>query len=183
MSHDRGHGVHTMTPIILGDATYREQPGIPRLEQQLLEFVCCSDLSTLCRLVNPLLEAEDMPVHLLPWHVLPGHHQGWTLCFGALPLTHGFTFHDTGPTSAYPECYLWPWLLRASSSPTACGGHLLWKVTFLPKSWWGLLRSQLSLVASVGRCSPPGFLTVQTGHWFRMPVSYPVPFGSSASAS
>ena len=66
-----------------------------------------------------------MPVHLLPWHVLPGHHQGRTLCFGTLPLTHGFTFQNTGPTSAYPERYLWPWLLRASSSPAACGGHLL----------------------------------------------------------
>jgi hypothetical protein len=46
-----------------------------------------------------------------------------------------------------------------------------------------LLRSQFPWLASVGRCSPPGFSTVQTGHWFRMPVSYPVPFGSSASAS
>jgi hypothetical protein len=137
----------------------------------------------LCRSVNPLLEAEDMPVHVLPWHVLPGHHQGGPLCFGALPLTHRFTFHATGPTSAYPERYLWPWILRASSSPAACGGHLLWQGTACPESGWGLLRSQLSLVASVGRCSPPGFATVQTGHWFRMPVSYPVPFGSSASAS
>src|SRR5262249_19245701 len=40
-----------------------------------------------------------------------------------------FTFQDTGPTSAYPGCYSWPWLLRASSSPTASGWHLLRGVT------------------------------------------------------
>jgi len=56
-------------------------------------------------------------------------------------------------------------------------------MTDLIEGHWGLLRSQFPLFASVGRCSPPGFSTVQTGHWFRMPVSYPVPFGSSASAS
>jgi hypothetical protein len=55
--------------------------------------------------VNPLLEVEDMPLHLLPGDVLPGHHQGRTLCFGTLPLTHRFTFQDTGPTSAYPGHY------------------------------------------------------------------------------
>ena len=47
----------------------------------------------------------------------------------------------------------------------------------------GLLRSHSLLFASVGRFLSTGFSTVQTGHWFRMPVSYPVPFGSSASAS
>src|SRR5438093_13484233 len=57
-----------------------------------------------------------MPVDFLPGDVLPGHHQGLTLCFGALPLTHRFTFQNTGPTSAYPGRYSWPWLLRASLS-------------------------------------------------------------------
>src|SRR5438105_3680962 len=59
------------------------------------------------KLSDPLLEAEDMPVDFLPGDVLPGHHQGLTLCFGALPLTHRFTFQNTGPTSAYPGCYSW----------------------------------------------------------------------------
>src|SRR5574341_2069604 len=108
-------------------------------------------------LVNPLLEAEDMALDFLPGDVLPGHHQGGTLCFGALPLTHRFTFQDTGPTSAYPKRYLWPWLLRASSSPGACGWHLLHGETSLTESRGGLLRSQFSLLASVGRCYPPGF--------------------------
>ena len=143
----------------------------------------CSRPRVFGRSVNPLLETENMPVDVLPGHVLPGHHQGLALCFGALPLTHGFTCQDTGPTSAYPEHYPWPWLLRASFSPIASGWHLLREVTDLIEGHWGLLRSQFPLFASVGRCSPPGFSTVQTGHWFRMPVSYPVPFGSSASAS
>ena len=133
--------------------------------------------------VNPFLKAEDMPVDFLPGDVLPGHHQGVALCFSTSPFTHRFTFRDTGPTSAYPEHYPWPWLLRASFSPIASGWRLLREVTGLIEGHWGLLRSQFPLFASVGRGSPPGFSTVQTGHWFRMPVSYPVPFGSSASAS
>jgi hypothetical protein len=32
--------------------------------------------------VNPFLEAEDMALDTLPGDVLPGHHQGSTLCFG-----------------------------------------------------------------------------------------------------
>jgi len=97
-----------------------------------------------------------MPVDFLPGDVLPGHHQGLALCFGALPLTHRFTFQHTGPTSAYPGHYSWPWLLRASLSPPACGWHLLREMTSLTEGWWGLLRSQFSWFVSVGRCSPPG---------------------------
>src|SRR4030095_17039521 len=70
-----------------------------------------------------------MPVDFLPWDVLPGHLQGWSLSFGALPLTHHFTFQDTGPTSAYPGHYPRPWLLRASFSRVACGWCLLREVT------------------------------------------------------
>ena len=113
--------------------------------------------------VHPLLEAEDMPVDFLPGDVLPGHHQGGTLCFGALPLTHRFTLHATGPTSAYPERYLWPWLLRASSSPAASGWHLLRKVPGLTEGRWGFLRSPSPLVEPLGRRYPPGFMTVPTG--------------------
>jgi hypothetical protein len=46
-----------------------------------------------------------------------------------------------------------------------------------------LLRSQLPLCASLGRCSPPGFSAVPAGQYRRVPAPYPVPFGSSASAS
>jgi hypothetical protein len=35
----------------------------------------------------------------------------------------------------------------------------------------------------VGRCSPPGLSAVQTGQYRGMPAPYPMPFGSSASAS
>ena len=117
-----------------------------------------------------------MPLHLFPWDVLPGHHQGVALCFGTLPLTHRFTFQDTGPTSAYPGRSSWRWLLRASSSPAACGWHLLWRVTSLPESCWGLLRSQFPLFASVGRGFPPGLLAVHAGQSFWLPALYPVPF-------
>ena len=104
-----------------------------------------------------------MPLHLLPCNALPGHHQGHALCFGTLPLTHGFTFQDTGPTSAYPGRYPWPWLLRASSSPVAYGWHLLREVTCFTEGHWGLLRSQFPLFASLGRCFPPGLSAVHAG--------------------
>ena len=48
---------------------------------------------------------------------------------------------------------------------------------------WRLLRSQFPWLTSLGRCSPPGLSAVQTGQYRGMPAPYPVPFGSSASAS
>src|SRR5215475_7107558 len=116
-----------------------------------------------------------MPLDLLPWNVLPGHLQGWSLCFGALPLTHRFTFQNTGSTSAYPGHYPRRLLLRASSSPAACGWHLLWKVMALAEGCWGLFRSPSPLVEPLGRRYPPGFVTVPTGS-HRTDPSYPVPF-------
>ena len=160
----------------MGDATHCQQPGIPRLHEQFLKLVCGSDISTLRGSVNPLLEVENTPVDFLPRNVLPGHLQGLTLCFGASPLTHGFTFQNTDPTSAYPGHCPRPWLLRASSSPAASGWHLLCEVTSLTESGWRFLRSQCPWLASVGRCSPPGFEAVQTGQWFRLPAPSPVPF-------
>src|SRR5262249_12759850 len=97
-----------------------------------------SNISTLRGSVNSFLEAEDMPVDFLPRNALPGHLQGASLSFGTLPLTHDFTFQDTGPTSAYPGHYPRPWLLRASSSPLACGWHLLRGLIGLPEGQWGV---------------------------------------------
>jgi hypothetical protein len=147
------------------------------------QLACYPDLSMLRGSVHPLLEAEDLALDVLPGQVLPGHHQGLALCFGALPLTHRCTFQDTGPTSAYPERYLWHLLLRASSSPIASGWHLLREGTSLTESHWRLLRSQFPFLASVGRCYPPGLLAVHAGQSPRLPAPYPVPFGSSVSAS
>jgi len=124
-----------------------------------------------------------MALHFLPWHVLPGHLQGPALCFGTLPLTHGFTFQNTGPTSAYPGYYSRPLLLRASCSPAASGWRLLRRGTCSTEGCWRLLRSQFPWLTSLGRCSPPGLSAVQTGQYGGMPAPYPVPFGSSASAS
>ena len=67
--------------------------------------------------VHPLLEAEDMPVDFLPRDALPGHLQRASLRFGTVPLTHPFTFHDTGPTSADPGHYPGPWLLLGHPPP------------------------------------------------------------------
>jgi hypothetical protein len=104
-----------------------------------------------------------MPLYLLPWDVLPGHLQGWSLGFGALPLTHRFPFQHTGSTSAYPGHYSRRLLLRASSAPAACGWHLLRKVRDFPEGCWGLFRSPLPLFEPLGRRYPPGFVTVPTG--------------------
>jgi hypothetical protein len=85
-----------------------------------------------------------MPMDFLPWYLWPGRHQALAiLCFGSLPLTHRFTFQHTGPTSAYPERYLWPGLLRASCSPIASGWHLLREGTGLTEGDGRLLRSQV----------------------------------------
>ena len=91
-----------------------------------------------------------MSLNFLPRDALPGHLQGQALCFGTLPLTHGFTFQNTGPTSAYPERYPRPSLLRASFSPLASGWHLLHGVTALTESDWGLLRSSSPLLKPLG---------------------------------
>src|SRR5688500_7101663 len=117
-----------------------------------------------------------MPVYFLPRDRLPGHLQGGPLSFGTLPLTHHFTFQDTGPTSAYPGHYPRPWLLRASSSPLASGWHLLHGVTCLIEGQWGLLRSQVPLLASLRRGYPPGLSAVQTAQYRRLPAPDPLPF-------
>ena len=124
-----------------------------------------------------------MALPFLPRDALPGHLQGQALCFGTLPLTHGFTFQHTGPTSAYPGYYSRPLLLRASCSPAASGWRLLRRGTFSTEGCWRLLRSPFPWLTSLGRCSPPGLSAVQTGQYRGMPAPYPVPFGSSASAS
>ena len=87
-----------------------------------------------------------MPLYFLPWDVLPGHLQGRALCFGALPLTHRFTFQNTGPTSAYPGHYSRRLLLRASSSPAASGWHLLREVRCLHRGLLEVIPFPISIV-------------------------------------
>ena len=124
-----------------------------------------------------------MALHFLPRDALPGHLQGQALGLGTLPLTHGFTFQHTGPTSAYPGHSPRPLLLRASCSPAASGWRLRCQGTSSTKGCWRFLRSQFPWLTSLGRCSPPGLSAVQTGQYRGMPAPYPMPFGSSASAS
>ena len=92
-----------------------------------------------------------MALDFLPGQVLPGRHQGGTLCFGSLPLTHHFPFQNTGPTSAYPGCYPRPWLFRASSSRVAYGWRLLRKGPALrePRGVTPFLASIVRLLRAV----------------------------------
>ncbi len=88
--------------------------------------------------------------------------------------------HMTARTSAYPRRYPRPSLLAGSlTTRHAVGTYSCRRM----RARVALLRSQLPLLASLGRCFPPGLLAVQTGQYWRLPVPYPVPFGSSASAS
>jgi hypothetical protein len=111
---------------------------------------------------------------------LPGRHQGLALCLGSSPLTHSLTFHNAVLTSAYPGHYPGPWLLEESFPIRHAVGTYS---DLCRRARMRLLRSQFPLLASLGRCFPPGFSAVLTGQYFRLPAPYPVPFGSSASAS
>jgi hypothetical protein len=90
----------------------------------------------------------------------------------------------TSPSSRQPILGITPGLcfLRNPSpyamrlAPAPVGSHV-------SERTYGVTPFPVSMVASVGRCSPPGFLAVQTGQYRRLPAPYPVPFGSSASAS
>jgi hypothetical protein len=74
----------------------------------------------------------------------------------------------TARTSAYPRRYPRPWLLAGSLlTRHAVGTYSRQRVRARVR----LLRSQLPLLASVGRCFPPGFLVVQTGQYRRLPAS------------
>src|SRR5215831_13179654 len=98
-------------------------------------------------MAGAVIEAEDMPMNVLPGRVLPGHHQGGTMCFGALPLTHRCTFQDTGPPSAYPGRYPRPWLLGRSLLMTGLAAdHLLAATSCPTRAGLRLLRSCWALV-------------------------------------
>ena len=111
-----------------------------------------ADLFPLRGSVNPLLEAEDMPLDFLPWQVLPGHLQGQALCFGAWPLTHGFTFSI--PAGRQPIPGVTPGLCFSGIlAPAASAWRLLVKgplhrglleVTPFPVSMGHILRAVLS---------------------------------------
>ncbi len=94
--------------------------------------------------------------------------------------THFGHLHLTVLTSAYPRHDPRPWLLEAPL-PTrhAVGTYSRRDV----RARVSLPRSQFALLASLGRCFPPGFSAVRTGQYFRLPAPYPLPFGSSVSAS
>jgi hypothetical protein len=116
--------------LVLGHPPPGAQSCRPGLAQQVLARASGADRATWRGAVPSRVAAADMALDVLPGEVLPGRHQGRAIrCVGAWPLPHHGTLQDTGPTSAYPGHDPWLWLLRASSSPTACGGRLLREVT------------------------------------------------------
>jgi hypothetical protein len=96
------------------------------------------------------------------YDALPGRHQGLALCLGSSPLTHSLTFHNTVLTSAYPGHYPGPWLLEGSCPIRHAVGTYS---DLCRRARMRLLRSQLPLLASLGRCFPPGFSAVHTGQF------------------
>ncbi len=81
--------------------------------------------------------------------------------------------HITVLTSAYPRRYPRRWLLEESLPRRLAVGTSSERCR---RARMRLLRSQLPLLTSLGRCYPPGFSTVHTGQCVRLPASYPVPF-------
>jgi hypothetical protein len=108
---------------------------------------------------------------------LPHDSRGFSRFCSVTPPDH---FSMTARTSAYPRRYPRPSLLAGSHPARHAVGTSSCRSM---RARVGLLRSQFPWFASVGRCSPPGFSAVQTGQYRRLPAPYPVPFGSSASAS
>jgi hypothetical protein len=84
------------------------------------------------------------------WGIAPSRYRVGLALLSITPSDH---VHMTARTSAYPRRYPRPWLL-AGSSPTR---HLVGTYSRHMRARVGFLRSQLPLLASVGRCSPPGF--------------------------
>ena len=64
-----------LAAMVLAHTPHRSHLGVPGLEPQVLEFVYRSDMATWRGVVNALLEAEDMPMALLPGADLPCRHQ------------------------------------------------------------------------------------------------------------
>src|SRR6266704_2530258 len=86
MSHDRGHGVYTMTAIVLRYPSGREEFAIPGLHQESLEL-------------------EDRPFDFVPRDILPCIHRTSCRVHAVCTPTGPSTFHTTGRPSAYPRAF------------------------------------------------------------------------------
>src|SRR5215831_13619507 len=105
MSHDRGHGVYTMTPVVLGHPTGGPKLGVPGGDQESLELTNCGPIATTTGSVDALLELEDRPFDSPPWDVWPCiHRRGLRVHAVWTPLGPS-TIHTTGLTSAYPRAF------------------------------------------------------------------------------
>ena len=122
MSHDRGHGVYTMTPVVLRYPSGREEFGVPGLHQESLERVYCLDVAMTTGSVDALLELEDRPFDFVPRDILPCIHRTSCRVHAVCTPTGPSTFHTTGRPSAYPRAF--PAALASGAIPPqrpACG--------------------------------------------------------------
>jgi hypothetical protein len=164
--------------VLLGHTTHRSETGLPGLRQQVWACVHRADIAPPRGGVKAFLAAANMPMDCRPGAVVPGRQQGLAIrCFRSEPRAHIFTLPHTGPTSAAPGGDSRPWLLRASGSPGAWGGHLLRAVTASQSATGGCSVPRChGLAPEGGRGWPPGWSAVPTRQSLRLPAPPPVPF-------
>ncbi len=122
----------------LAHTPHRSPTGVPGLAPQVVACVSRADMAPLRGLVHALVEAEDMPMDLLPGDGLPGRPQARALLGGgSSPRPPLFPVQHPGPTSAYPGRSSRHGLLRASCSPAVCGWHRRGEVTASPRAAGG----------------------------------------------
>jgi hypothetical protein len=131
MSHDQGHGVYTMTLIVLGDLSDREELCRPGVHQQALELTDCCDILTTCGSVNARLKLEHIPLDGLPGKCVPSIHRCWSIRVHSMcTSTCPFTVHVAGSLSAYLVAFpralaseTIPFLISVRLTPPPFGGR------------------------------------------------------------
>src|SRR5215471_5147978 len=116
MSHDQGHGVYTMTLVVLGDPAYGQELRRPGFHQQSLERAHCATITTTCGSVDALLQLEHMPLDFLPGNPVPSIHRGCCArVHSILASCRTSTCHVTVSPSAYPMAF--PWAFACETIP------------------------------------------------------------------
>src|SRR5439155_3484596 len=121
---------------------------------------------------------KKIPVELVIRGLAPSR------CWASLPhatawvLAHVQRYYPRSPPPHRPHVSVSEALPSALAScgilaDTPCGWYLL---TPMCERMCRITPFPVSMVASVGRCSPPGFVAVQTGQYRRLPAPYPMPF-------
>src|ERR687887_591535 len=140
MSHDRGHGVYTMTQIVLGDAADCEQFRSPRLQEEFLES---ADISRVRGFVDPPFELKHRDLQLTPGELVPFIRSRCRLAHDVFTLLGSSPFRSTARLSAYPPAFPEAFASDVIPSRTPCGWHLLRRHDRLRRARTGLLRSRV----------------------------------------